>query len=63
MEVRGREWRRERGGFRVDTGHPAWNLCLFLAAAHLEQVLHCLKLKYVISKYFLLSELNVQRLL
>lgn len=43
VEVRGRELRGRRGtGVRVQTGHPAWNLCLLPAAAHLEQVQHCL---------------------
>lgn len=52
-----RKWRSEAGsggrrgnGVRAETGHPAWTLCLFPAAAHLEQVPHCLKLKYVIVK-------------
>lgn len=45
----------EGGGGGAETGHPAWNLCLFLAAAPLEQDLHCLKHTFQVCNVKILS--------
>ncbi len=55
-----RKWRSEagsggKGGGGAETGHPAWNLCLLLAAAPLEQVLHCLKHTFQVCNVKILS--------